>query len=99
MSEGFDLLLIAAPGAVFPTRDRRQATILRIEREAGLVHGEVPMFGPCSWRADGIYAQAPCGAAGPLDLVAPGSGAAPGRQRRTTMREALSRDARVFCCD
>ena len=99
MSEGFDFLAAAAPGAVFPTRDRRQATILRVEREAGLVHGEVPMFGPCSWRADGVYKEAPCGAAGPLDLAPPGAGAAPTRRRRATMADALSRDARAFCCD
>ncbi len=98
MSEPFDFLAACRPGAVLRTRDRREATITRVVPQAGVILGEVPMFGPCAWRADGVYRDAPCGAAGPLDLMAPAS-AAPAPRRRASLAETLAPENRPFCCD
>jgi hypothetical protein len=85
-------------GTVLRTRDRREARITGIDPAAGLIHGEVTMFGACRWRADGIYADAPAGAAGPLDLVVPSSGPAK-PQRHVSVTDQLDDQSRAFCCD
>jgi hypothetical protein len=94
-----DFIVLCRPGLQLRTRDRSEATITRIDAHAGLIYGEVRMFGPCAWRRDGIYKDAPFGAAGPLDLMPPTEEAAP-NQKRTSMSEALAAsDGRAFCCD
>lgn len=99
MSEASDMLALCVPGAVLRTRDRSEAVIERVDAEAGLIHGEVRMHGPCVWRRDGIWRDAPFGAPGPLDLVPP-AGAEAGRpQRRGSVKDALGPENRAFCCD
>lgn len=98
MDGGGDFLATAEVGAVLRTRDRRDATITAIDPAAGLIHGMVTMLGACSWRANGIYADAPAGAAGPLDLVVPASGPAV-PQRHVSVTDQLDGDSRAFCCD
>jgi hypothetical protein len=98
MDGGDDFLAACDVGTVLRTRDRRDAKITRIDRAAGLIHGEVTMFGACRWRANGIYADAPAGAAGPLDLVAPPA-AMPARQRHVSVTDHLDGEGRAFCCD
>ena len=98
MDERPDFVALCRPGTVLRTRDRSAAKITRIDEAAGLIHGEVPMFGPCVWRRDGIYRDAPFGAAGPLDLMPPQAGPEPAR-RRISMAEALAAGDRSFCCD
>lgn len=98
MDGGYDFLSACSVGEVLRTRDRREATITRIDGDAGLIHGEVTMAGACSWRADGIYRDAPFGAAGPLDLVPP-SVPRPRRGKRTSIADELTGAARMFCCD
>ncbi len=93
-----DFLATVAVGAVLRTRDRRDAAITAIDPAAGLIHGMVTMFGACSWRANGIYADAPAGAAGPLDLVAPASRPAV-LQRHVSVADQLDGTNRAFCCD
>lgn len=98
MDGGGDFLATCDVGAALRTRDRRDATITRIDRAAGIIHGEVTMFGPCCWLANGIYADAPAGAAGPLDLVAPVA-EPPARQRHVSVIDHLDGESRAFCCD
>lgn len=81
------------------TRDRRTVTITRVAPEEGLIHGEVQMFGPCVWRRDGRYRDAPGGAAGRLDLVAPAAETAPSRGKTVSLKEALDPANRTACCD
>ena len=91
------LLARCRPGLVLMTRDRRKATIARVEA-SGRIHGVVEMFGACAWEADGRYVDAPCGAAGPLDLMPPAGGrAAP--QQRASLAEMLDPANRSACCD
>ncbi len=87
-------------GITYRTRDRRQAHIARIALDEGLIFGEVQMHGACVWRSDGRYRNAPFGAAGPLDLVAPSAGdlQQPG-PRTASLKEVLEDDNRLFCCD
>jgi hypothetical protein len=100
MSDGYDFLARCTAGAVLRTRDRREATITRIDHERGLLHGEVTMLGLCAWRRDGVYSDAPFGAPGPLDLVPPTQGGPPaGDRKRISISEALTAEARPFCCD
>jgi hypothetical protein len=94
----YDFLSACREGATLRTRDRREARIARIDREAGIIHGEVGMIGACAWRADGIYADAPMGVAGPLDLVPPSSGPAAAR-KRVSVVDQLNGEGRAFCCD
>jgi len=94
----FDFIACCKPGMTLLTGDRRRVIVTAVDAVAGLIHGEVQMFGPCSWRADGLWADAPCGASGPLDLAPPGDGPAP-EQRRVSVVEALDGDNRHFCCD
>ena len=95
-----DLLGICQAGALYRTRDRREVRIERIELGEKLIYGEVQMHGPCVWRADGRYHDAPFGAPGPLDLMpSEKAGAAPVQPRTASMKEALENDYRLFCCD
>jgi hypothetical protein len=98
MDGGYDFLAHCTVGAVWRTRDRREAKITGIDRVAGIIHGEVGMMGACSWRADGVYADAPFGAAGPLDLVPPATGPA-AMQKRVSVADQINAEGRGFCCD
>jgi hypothetical protein len=99
MTETYDFLAAAAGGTLLQTRDRRAVRIDRVAAADGLIFGEVPMLGPCCWRADGRYKDAPFGASGPLDLMPPGSGPAAG-QPRASLQDALEAgEGRPFCCD
>ena len=89
---------IFKPGSAYRTRDRREARIERIAQPEGLIHGEVQMHGPCAWRFDGRYRDAPFGAPGPLDLMPPVEKPAAGPQT-ASLKEALAGDNRLFCCD
>jgi len=94
-----DFLTICRPGLVLKTRDRRDARILAVDAAAGLIRGEVQMMGPCAWRADGRYQDAPAGAAGPWDLMPPSIEVAPPRQGES-IAEALNRgEPNPGCCD
>ena len=93
-----DLLSACHEGMVLRTRDRRPASISRLEPAAGLIHGEVEMQGACVWRADGRWRDAPFGAPGPLDLMPPEPvSAAP--PRTASLKEALEAGNPLFCCD
>ena len=70
-ADAFDFLAFCRPGMTLKTRDRRDARILAVGGESGVISGEVQMLGACEWRADGRYRQAPAGAAGPWDLIPP----------------------------
>jgi len=98
MPDGFDFLSACSIGTVLRTRDRRAVVITRVDREAGLIHGDVEMLGACSWRANGIYSDAPAGAAGPLDLVPPSAGSSVSA-KRTKVADELTEAALLFCCD
>src|SRR5689334_22115076 len=97
MSNEITEALMFKPGNTYRTRDRREARIERISQE-GLISGEVQMRGPCAWRLDGRYRDAPFGAPGPLDLMPPADrpAAAP---KSASLKEALEGDNRLFCCD
>src|SRR4051812_42565333 len=95
----FDFLTGCRPGMVLKTRDRREATITAVAREAGLISGDVPMLGACTWRAGGGFRPAPAGAAGPLDLMPP-TGRVRAGQRHECLAEALQRgEDNPGCCD
>lgn len=98
MTTSFDFIAACRPGMVLRTRDRSEATITTVSPVQGLIYGEVRMFGPCAWHRDGLYRDAPAGAAGPLDLMPPAAEAAPPR-KTISMREALDPASRPFCCD
>ncbi len=100
-----DFLSICQPGSVLYTRDRREARITSIDTQHSIICGSVQMMGPCRWRADGRFADAPAGAAGPLDLIPPtdtqrGDPDPTDPPKRASLQEAL-RDptARGYCCD
>jgi hypothetical protein len=94
----FDFLEHCRTGAALATRDRRQATIDRIDAGRRQLHGSVEMEGACCWEADGRYAYAPCGAAGPLDLMPPSIGRRD-PPRRAPLAEMLDPANRSACCD
>ena len=98
MTVDSDLLAAWRVGAFYRTRDRREARIERVKLDDKLIFGQVQMHGPCVWRADGRYRDAPFGAAGPLDLVPPGEEAA-AAPRTASIKEALREGNRPFCCD
>lgn len=98
MDGGYDFLAHCTPGLVLRTRDRREARITVVDRDARLIRGEVTMMGDCAWRPDGVYLEAPFGAPGPLDLMPPGPAPAP-TQRRVKVADQISAEARGFCCD
>ena len=97
----FDFLAASRPGMVFRTRDRREARILVVAPETGEIKGKVQMLGPCVWRADGRYRDAPAGVAGPWDLMPPDAEAAVSpRQHRESLAAALQDpSANPGCCD
>lgn len=94
----YDFLSACREGVFLRTRDRREARITGIDHTVGIIHGEVGMFGACAWRANGVYADAPMGAAGPLDLVPPSSGQT-AAQKRVSVADQLNSEGRAFCCD
>lgn len=99
MTENFDIMAAAAAGSPLQTRDRRPVRIDRVAAPEGLIFGEVPMHGACCWRADGRFKEAPFGAPGPLDLVAPATGPA-SVQPRASLKDAIEDgEGRPFCCD
>ena len=92
-----DLPALFQTGALYRTRDRREARIERIDSGEGLIFGQVQMHGPCAWLIDGRYRDAPFGAPGPFDLMPPEmSKAAP---KSVSIKQALEEDNRLFCCD
>ncbi len=99
MTVSFDFVAACRPGMVMRTRDRSEATIRRVAAAAGLIHGEVRMFGPCVWQQDGRYRDAPGGAAGPLDLVPPETTAEAKPRKTIALKDALDPANRSFCCD
>ena len=98
MTERFDFIATCRSGMVLRTRDRGEATINRVSAEEGLIYGEVRLFGPCVWQHDGLYRDAPAGAAGPLDLMPPGEPRAQ-PPRTVSLKDALDPANRPFCCD
>ena len=99
MTASFDFVAACKPGMVLRTRDRSEAVITAVAAEDGLVHGEVRMFGACVWRRDGLYREAPAGAAGPLDLMPPAETAVTLPRKTISMKDALDPANRPFCCD
>jgi len=95
---GFDFLGQCRPGMTLATRDRRRATVELIDPSRRHLHGSVEMEGACCWEADGRYARAPCGAAGPLDLMPPKAGRRD-PPRRAVLTEMLDPANRSACCD
>jgi hypothetical protein len=98
MDSSYDFVANCRPGQTLRTRGRSEAIIERIAADEGLIHGEVRMYGPCAWRRDGVYRDAPAGAAGPLDLLPPTQGEAAPRNT-ASLKEALDPANRTFCCD
>ena len=94
-----DFLQICRPGMTLRTRGRSEARILSIDAAGGLIHGEIPMYGPVVWRRDGMYKDSPGGAAGPFDLLVPTAAAGSGPQRSIKLGDALDAEGRAFCCD
>jgi len=99
MTASFDFVAACTAGMVMRTRDRSAATIARVAAGEGLIYGEVHMFGPCVWRQDGRYRDAPAGAAGPLDLMPPEAAAEPKSRKTISLKDALDPANRSFCCD
>jgi hypothetical protein len=99
MTLSFDFVAACRPGMALRTRDRSEATIGRVAVGEGLIYGEVRMFGPCVWRQDGRYRDAPGGAAGPLDLMAPEAAEAVKPRKTISLQDALDPANRPFCCD
>jgi hypothetical protein len=99
MSASFDFIAACRPGLAMRTRDRSEAVITGVDAEAGVIHGEVRMFGACAWRHDGRYRDAPAGAAGPLDLMPPGPAADAKPRKTVSLKDALDPANRSFCCD
>jgi hypothetical protein len=99
MDSAYDFVAACKPGMVLRTRDRSEATITRVSPEDGLVHGEVRMFGACAWRRDGLYRDAPAGAAGPLDLMPPTAETTAPPRKTVSLKQALDPANRGFCCD
>ena len=96
--DAFDFIAHCKPGTTLLTGDRRSVTVTAVDAVAGLIHGDLQMFGPTSWRADGLWIDAPCGARGLFDLTPPTGEAAP-QQPRASIVDALDGDNRHFCCD
>jgi hypothetical protein len=100
MTVDHDLLANCQVGMRYWTRDRREARVDRVSADERLIFGQVQMHGPCVWRVDGRYRDAPFGAPGPLDLMPPGGNdAAVAGPRIVSMKEALEDDSRLLCCD
>jgi len=99
MTASFDFVAACRPGKVMRTRDRGEAIIARVAAGEGLIYGEIRMFGPCVWRQDGRYRDAPGGAAGPLDLMPPEAVAEVKPRKTVSLKDALDPANRPFCCD
>jgi predicted small lipoprotein YifL len=100
LSQTFDFVAHCRPVMMLATVDRRPVRITAVDGATGLIYGEVAMFGPCVWRRDGLWTEAPCGAQGPLDLAAPTDpSATPPDQRHASVMAALDGPNRHFCCD
>jgi len=99
MNQTVDFLTICQPGMTLRTRGRTEARIHKVDAESGVIHGEIPMYGPVSWRRDGTYKDSPGGAAGPFDLVPPGAGPGSVPKQSVKLSETLDPEGRAFCCD
>ena len=99
MTEATDFLAICKPGMTLRTRGRTEARILQVDAAGGLIHGEIPMYGPAVWRTDGVYKDSPGGAAGPFDLMPPNPAPAAAPKQSVKLSEALDAEGRAFCCD
>jgi hypothetical protein len=99
MTEATDFLAICKSGMTLRTRGRTEARILLVDSTDGLIHGEIPMYGPVVWRADGVYKDSPGGAAGPFDLMPPNPAPAAAPKQSVKLSEALDAEGRAFCCD
>jgi hypothetical protein len=95
----FDFLAFCRPGLTLKTRDRRDARILEVDLQSGIITGEVPMLGACAWRADGRYKDAPAGAAGPWDLMPSATEPAAERRGRSLIAALNSGEDNPGCCD
>jgi hypothetical protein len=96
----FDFLAFCRPGLTLKIRDRRDARILAVDAAAGVIRGAVQMMGPCVWRADGRYKDAPAGAAGPWDLMPPAPAEDASKRSGESLADALQRgDITPGCCD
>jgi hypothetical protein len=95
----FDFLTFCRPGLTLKTRDRRDARILEVDTLSGIITGEVPMLGPCAWRADGRYKDAPAGAAGPWDLMPPATEPPAERRGQSLIAALNSGENNPGCCD
>jgi hypothetical protein len=98
MTEAIDLA-ICKPGLTLRTRGRTEARIFQVDAAGGLIHGEIPMYGPAVWRADGVYKDSPGGAAGPFDLMPPNPAPTAAPEQSVKLSEALDAEGRAFCCD
>jgi hypothetical protein len=99
MRASFDFIAGCRPGRAMRTRDRSEVVITGVDADAGLIHGEVRMFGACSWRRDGRYRDAPAEVAGPLDLMPPEPAAEAKPRKTIALKDALDPANRSFCCD
>jgi hypothetical protein len=99
MRASFDFIAGCRPGLAMRTRDRSEVVITGVDADAGLIHGEVRMFGACSWRRDGRYRDAPAEVAGPLDLMPPEPAAEAKPRKTIALKDALDPANRSFCCD
>jgi hypothetical protein len=99
MTASFDFIAACRPGLAMRTRDRSEVVFTGVDAEAGLIHGEVRMFGACAWNLDGRYRDAPAGAAGPLDLMPPEAAAEAKPRKTIALKDALDPASRSFCCD
>ena len=92
-----DIAALITAGKRVRTRDRRDVAELTVDPD-GTITGKVPMVGPCRWNADGRYAKAPGGGAGPLDLItAPEVGAT--SRRGSVVGQLDDPEAKNSCCD
>lgn len=99
MDQNPDFLAICRPGMTLRTRGRSDAHILKVDAKDGLIHGEIPMYGPIAWRRDGVYKDSPGGAAGPFDLMPSGESSATAPKQSIKLGDALNAEGRGFCCD
>jgi len=99
MDENLDFLAICQPGMTLRTRGRSEARILTVDAKDGLIHGEIPMYGPVTWRRDGVYKDSPGGAAGPFDLMPPGASSGSAPKRSVKLDDTLDAEGRALCCD
>jgi hypothetical protein len=99
MEPTVDFIALCKPGMTLRTRGRSEARIHRIDAAAGLIHGEIPMYGPTAWRRDGVYRDSPGGAAGPFDLLPPRTESGPSSRRAAKLGDLVDGESRAYCCD